>query len=65
MIDFNAFWFSNTTAEDQINCFSGEFGYFEYGQVGDYAHIESGTYRVVDGKLFQITQELTNELMGQ
>ena len=64
MKEITAYLFTNTTGEDQINYFSGEFGSSLQGH-NDISVIdmEQGTYRIVDGQLYQIKAELPPVLM--
>ena len=64
MKELITYFFAHTTGEDQLNYFSGEFGSSFHG-INDVSliDIEQGTYRIVDGQLYQIKADLPPALL--
>ncbi|MBL7177245.1 MAG: hypothetical protein ISS66_15585 [Desulfobacteraceae bacterium] len=58
MNNYTHLWFCNTTAEDEANYFSGQSSPLEKGQIGVFAGLKPGTYRVIDGEICRITDYL-------
>lgn len=60
--NYTELWFCNTTAEDESNYFSGEVSPLETGQIGVLVHLEAGSYRIIDGELYRISDNLPKTL---
>jgi hypothetical protein len=61
MREFVECFFTATTADDQMNCFSGELGKEVSPFYGTSQQLPPGTYRVIDGSLYRIVSGLPNE----
>jgi hypothetical protein len=61
MNEFTTNFFSNTTAEDQENYFTGEVQIPRSMFAGSTAQFPSGVYRIIDGKLYQIQSGMLPE----
>ena len=53
-------WFTQTTGEDQVNYFNGESSLET--SIQEDIELIKGQYRVVDGELFRIVEDLPPQL---
>jgi hypothetical protein len=64
MNELTAYLFTHTTGEDQQHYFSGEFGSTSHGFDNvTLIDIEPGSYRMIDGQLYQIKTALPPALV--
>lgn len=64
MSNLTKYIFTNSTGEDQMNYFTGEFSTsLQAMDVVVSKEIENGTYRIVDGELYQVKTDLPPELV--
>lgn len=64
MSNYTQLWFCNTTAEDEANYFFGESSAVARGQLGVYPGLKPGTYRVIDGEVYPITNDLPESIQN-
>ena len=62
MSNFTQLWFCNTTAEDEANYFSGKSSPLDKSQIGVFADLEPGNYRVIAGEICRLTDYLPEAL---